>query len=281
MPGTFGGRPVSRHGKRPSSTRSLDRPLPPSDNAITQTSQQRPHSNQRPSHDGGSLLRRHTTEELVSSHEHEFSGGAASFVPRPPSRHFPGEGRPKSAKGRVRPSSRVGRENVATRENIQCVGEQVPFPPPLKLQSSFSKYKPLPSIGTGLVVEPDSDNSLHDSLVKTRTNGNDDDDDVTLLQKTAGLSLQYTLPDEPKDTKPGRIHLAVKLLDGSRYERWFRHTDTLGTVLAFAESVSKDQLPLCHFCTNEVPRRVFNNFSVSLTEAGINSRTVLYLEDIV
>ncbi|KAJ7383048.1 hypothetical protein OS493_031218 [Desmophyllum pertusum] len=199
--GPFGGRPVSRHGKRPSSTRSLDRPLPPSDNVITQTSQQRPHSNQRPSHDGGSLLRCHTTEELISSREHEFTGSAASFVPRPPSRHFPGtmEGRPKSAKGRVRPSSRIGRENVATRENIQCVGEQVPFPPPLKSQLSFSKYKPLPSIGTGLVVESDSDNSSHDSLVK-RTNGNDDDD-VTLLQKTAGLSLQYTLPDEPKDTE--------------------------------------------------------------------------------
>lgn len=278
MPGKSGGRPQSRHGKRPTSSRSLDTPSP--SNHMAQVSQQRPHSNQRLPHEGSSLLRRHTTEELISSNEREFSGSNASFIPRPPSRHLPGkmDSRPKSAKGRVRPSSQVGRESVLSRENLQCVGEQVPFPPPLKSQSSFSKYKPLPSIGTGLVVEPDGDKSSHDSLVK-RTNKNDDSD--TLVKRTAGLSIQNTLPDEPKDTEPERIHLAIKLLDGSRHERWFRHTDTLGMVLAFAESVSTDKLPPCQFCTNDVPRRVFNNFSISLTQAGVISRTVLYLEDLV
>lgn len=274
IPEKFGGRPQSRHGKRLTSSRSLGSPLSP--NSMTQTSQQRPHSNQRPSHEGSSLLRRHTTEELISSNEQEFSGSSASFVPRPPSRHFPDlEDRPKSAKGRVRPSSQIGRESTASRENLQHVGEQVPFPPPLKSQSSFSKYKPLPSIGMGLVAEPDGDHSSHHSLIKRKN------DNVTLLQKTAGLSSQYTLPDEPKDTEPQRIHLAVKLLDGSRHERWFRQTDALGMVLAFAESMSKNKLPPCQLCTNEVPRRIFNNFSESLTQAGITSRTVLYLEDIV
>lgn len=276
MPGKFGGRLQSRHGKRPTSSRSLDSPLPSSN--MTQASHQRPHSNQTLPHEESSLLRRHTTEELIS-YEREFPGSNASFVPRPPSRHSTGkmDSRPKSAKGRTRPSSQVGRESKLSRENLQCVGEQVTFPPPLKSQSSFSKYKPLPSIGTGPVVEPDSDQSSHDSLVK-RTNNNDDD---MLLKRTADMSIKYKLPDEPKDTEPERIHLAIKLLDGSRHERWFRHTDTLGMVLAFAESVSKDKLPPCLFCTNEVPRRVFNNFSVSLTQAGIISRTVLYLEDIV
>ena len=214
---------------------------------------------------------------MTSTNEKEFSGMNASFVPRPPSRHKT-ESRPKSAKGRVRPSSQaqVGRERILSRENLKCVGEQVPFPPPLKSQSSFSKYQPLPSIGRGHNVEPDSEKSSYESLVK-RTNDNDGN---TLLNKTAGLSL-YTLPDEPKDTEPERIHLAIKLLDGSRHERWFRQTDTLGAVLAFAESFSEDKLPPCQFCTNEVPRRVFNNFSISLMEACIISRTVLYLEDIV
>ena len=177
----------------------------------------------------------------------------------------------------MRPSSGVKRENIASRENLQYVGEQASFPPPLKSQASFSKYKRLPSIGSGHIVEPDTDNSLHNSVVK-RTS---DNDDIDLLQKTADLSLQYSLPSEPEDSEPGRIHLAIKLLDGSRHERWFRNTDTLHTVMAFAQSVSKDELPPCQFCTNEVPRRVFNNFNVSLAQAGINSRTVLYLEDIV
>ena len=274
MPEKFAGRPQSRHGKRLTSSRSLDSPVPP--NNTIQTSQHRP----RPSHDGSHLLQRHTTEDLISLGEHKFSGSDASFAPRPPSRHFAiMEGRPKSAKGRVRATSQLGREITASRETLQCVGEQVPFPPPVKSQSSFSKYKPLPSIGTGLVVEPDGDHPSHHSRVKSKHDN--DNDNVMLLQKTAGLSLHYSLPDEPKDTEPQRIHLAVRLLDGSRHERWFRHSDTLGTVLAFAESVSKNKLPPCQFCTNEVPRRVFDNFSESLTQAGITSRTVLYLEDIV
>ena len=275
MPGKFGGRPQSRHGKRSPSSRSLDGPLPPND--TTQTSQHRPHSNQRLSHEGSHLLRRHTTEDLISSNGQQFSGSNASFVPRPPSRHLAdNEGHPKSAKGRVR---QTGRESLASRENLQCVTGQVPFPPPLKSQSSFSKYKPLPSIGTGVVVEPDGDHSSRHSHIKNKPDNHNDH--VMLLQKTAGLSLQYTLPDEPKETEPQRIHLAIRLLDGSRHERWFRHTDTLGMVLAFAESVSKNKLPSCQFFTNEVPRRVFDNFTESLTQAGITSRTVLYLEDLV
>ena len=278
MPGTFARQPQSRHGKRLTSSRSINSPVSP--NSTTQTSQHRPHSNQRAFHDGSHLLQRHTTEDLISSNEHQFSGNNTSFVPRPPSRHFTDmEGRPKSAKGRVRPTSQLERENTASRENLQGVGEQVPFPPPLKSQSSFSKYKPLPSIGTGLVVESDGDHPSHQSRIKSKHDNNTDN--LMLLQKAADLSLHYTLPDEPKDTEPQRIHLAIRLLDGSRHERWFRHTDTLRTVLAFAESASKNILPPCQFCTNEVPRRVFDNFSESLTQAGITSRTVLYLEDIV
>lgn len=271
MPGKFGGQPQSRHGKRPTSSRSLDSPVPP--NNMTQLSQHRPLLNQRPSPDGSHLLRRHTTEDLFHSNEHKFSGNYASFVPRPPSQHFAGmEGHLKSAKGRARPISQLGRDSTAARE-------QVPFPPHLKSQSSFSKYKPLPSIGTGLVVEPDGDHPSHHSCTKSKHDN--DNDNVLLLQKTGDLSLHNTLPDEPKDTEPQRIHLAIRLLDGSRHERWFRHTDTLGTVLGFAQSVSKNKLPPCQFCTNEVPRQVYNNFSESLTKAGITSRTVLYLEDIV
>ena len=195
-PVKYGGRPPSRHGKRPTSGRSLDSPLPPSN--MSQASQQGLYLNQTSSREGSSLLRRHTTEDLMmSTNEKEFSGMNASFVPRPPSRHKT-DSRPKSAKGRVPPSSQaqVGRERVLSRENLQCVGEQVPFPPPLKSQSSFSKYQPLPSIGRGHNVEPDSEKSSYESLVK-RTNDNDGN---TLLNKTAGLSL-YTLPDAPKDTQ--------------------------------------------------------------------------------
>lgn len=232
---------------------------------MTQASKQRPSS--RHGYGGDSLLQRQSSEELVSPH-------GASFVPRPPSRQKM-EGRPKSAKGHVRPCSRGGRENLASRERTPDVGGQAPFPPPLKPQLSFSKYKPLPSIGTTLVPEAVS------LPMRTKNCHNNNADDVDgLSQKTAGLSLQHTLSDEPSNTELGRLNLAIKLLDGSRHERWFRQTDTLGAVMAFAASVSHVELPPCQFCTNEMPRRVFDNFSVSLSQAGISSRTVLYLEDI-
>ena len=101
-------------------------------------------------------------------------------------------------------------------------------------------------------------------------------------QKLLRLSLHYSLPDEPTDAEPERLNLAIKLLDDTRHERWFRPTDTLGTVMAFAASVTKDELPLGLNCTNEVPSlKVLDNFSLSLSQAGINSRTVVYLEDLV
>ncbi|CAH3155898.1 unnamed protein product [Pocillopora meandrina] len=273
--GKYGSRPQSRAGNRPPSSRSVDSPLPAYTNDKTQAAQHRTNIIQSQPHVRGSLLRRHTSEDI--SHGHEFSLGHASFVPRPPSRTSSEklECRPKSAKGRLRPRSGLKKESIASRENFQVVGEQASFPTPLRSQSSFSKYKPLPSIGSGQKVESDSNKS---QLVLEKTF--DNRDDSVLLQKTATLLLENSLPNEPDDSEPGRIHLAIKLLDGSRHERWFRNTETLGTVLAFAQSCSKDRLPLCQFFTNEVPRQVFNNFDVSLTQAGINSRTVLHLEDI-
>lgn len=262
----FGERPLSRHGERPTSSRSLDSPL--------QTAAQSPQ--QRSLYDGGSNLQRRSSEELISSH-------GAVFVPRPPSRQKTG-GRPKSAKGRVRPNSYVGRERKVSRESLSDVGDPVSCSPPLKPQLSFSKYKPLPSIGTGLVPKTDNYHSLSElsqSRTRTQTDSNDTDNVITLSKATARLSLRYSLPDEPTDAEPERLNLAIKLLDGTRHERWFRPTDTLGAVIAFAASVTKDELPPCLICTNEVPRRVFDNFSLSLSQAGINSRTVVYLEDLV
>ena len=274
MPGKFGGRPLSRHGDRPSSSRSLESEMTQATHQIAQISQKRPPSNKKPHQDRGSILRHHSSEELVSP-------PGVSFVPRPPLRQK--DSRPKSAKGQVRPSSRSGRENVVSREGSAHAGDvsEAPIHPPLKPQLSFSKYKPLPSIGTGLVPEAGNYRISSDSLpVKGSSYNNDAGEVNSLLQKTTGLSLQHTLPDEPSDIEL-RVHLAIKLLDGSRHERWFRHTNTLGAVMAFAASLCNDQLPPCHLCTNELPRRVFDDMSLSISEAGINSRTVLYLEDIV
>lgn len=251
--GRLDSRPSSKHGERSPSSRSLDSEITQKPHQFVQMSQKMPLSYQRPHQGAGNVLPHQSSEELVSLH-------GLSFVPKPPSR----QGRPKSVKGWARPSSRVGRENVGSREGSTHAGDQGSFPPSLKPQLSFSKYKPLPSIGIGVV--PDAEN--HD-ISKTDSG----------LETTAGLSLQHTLPDEPADSEPGRVQLAIKMLDGSRHERWFRHTDTLAAVITFAASLSNNLPPPCQLCTNEVPRRVFDNLSLSLSQAGIDSRTLLYLEE--
>ncbi|XP_068753844.1 UBX domain-containing protein 10-like [Montipora capricornis] len=264
--GKFVGRPLSRHGKRPPSSKSLDSDITMRTNENDKASQEGHFLYQRPQQDEKSLLLRQHSNELISSH-------GSQFVPRPPSRQRE-QGRPISAKGRVRPGPHVRRENKGSGE----ASPQISSHPPLKSQSSFSKYTPLPSIGTGLLPELENYHVSSDSQVK-RKNNDDADNFNHLLQSTAGLSIQHTLPNEPSETEPGRIHLAVKLLDGSRHERWFRNTETLGAVMAFAASLSKDKLPPCQFCTNEVPRRIFDDFSLSLSQAEIHSRTVLHLEE--
>ena len=109
------------------------------------------------------------------------------------------------------------------------VGDPVSCSPPLKPQLSFSKYKPLPFIGTGLVPKTDNYHSLSElSQTRTRTqaDSNDTDSVTTLSKATANPSLQYSLRDEPADAEPERpylveperLNLAIKLLDGTRHE---------------------------------------------------------------
>ncbi|XP_015758429.1 PREDICTED: uncharacterized protein LOC107337716 [Acropora digitifera] len=269
--GRYGGRPLSRHGKQPSSSTSLDKDQTVRAHEIATSSQRKHLLYQNPKQGGAHHIHGQSSDE-------GFSFEKAQFVPRPPSGQR--RGRPISAKGRLRPSSFSGSENIGSKES----SPQIPLRPPLKLQSSFSKYSPLPDIGTG--PQPDSDNNhvSCDSLVKgpNMPSNNKMDNSDLLLQTTAGLSTQhtsFTLPSEPSKEEAARIHLAVKLLNGSRHERWFRNSDTLGAVMAFAASLSTGKLPPCQFCTNEVPRRVFDNCTLSLSQAGIQSRTLLHLEE--
>lgn len=271
FPGKYGGHPLSRHGKEPSSSTSLDNDQTVRAHEIATSTQGKHLLYRNPKQEGPNHVHRQSSDG-------GFSSNKAQFAPRPPSGQR--RGRPISAKGRVRPSSLSAREKIGSKES----SPQIPLRSPLKLQPSFSKYSPLPDIGTG--PQPDAEN-YHvscDSLVKgTNVSSNDIINKFDhLLQTTEGLSIQhtsFTLPSEPSKEESARIHLAVKLLNGSRHERWFRDSDSLGAVMAFAASLSGGKLPPCQFCTNEVPRRVFDNCALSLSQAGIQSRTVLHLEE--
>ena len=77
------------------------------------------------------------------------------------------------------------------------------------------------------------------------------------------------------------LDLAVKLLDGSRHEHCFSSSDTFRDVVQYMMSVaSRDALPCqCEFVSCEVPSQIFSDLSVSLRQANIKTRTLLYLRE--
>ncbi|KAK3104081.1 hypothetical protein FSP39_024287 [Pinctada imbricata] len=95
--------------------------------------------------------------------------------------------------------------------------------------------------------------------------------------KSVGQFIPHELPIEPSESE-SRIQLAIRLPDGRRHQHYFREYEKLDLVLKFAENIScmdlSDQRLACN-----APRAVFADLSKTLSEAGIQDRTVLYLEE--
>ena len=73
--------------------------------------------------------------------------------------------------------------------------------------------------------------------------------------------------------------LAVKLHTGKRIERWFRQQDTLRDIIRCAAYAAKSlEILNLTLATNEIPKREFNNLSMTIAEAGIKHRTLLYIQ---
>ncbi|KAM4703793.1 UBX domain-containing protein 10 isoform 1-T2 [Rhinophrynus dorsalis] len=79
---------------------------------------------------------------------------------------------------------------------------------------------------------------------------------------------------EPTDQEP-RLLLAIRSHSGQRFERYFRPTDTLHTVLAAAEEKTGLSCKDCSVESMEVPRRSFPNLSWTLQQCGIPNKSVL------
>ena len=96
------------------------------------------------------------------------------------------------------------------------------------------------------------------------------------------LSLQnYKPPVEPPDSAVDRLKLAIKLPDGSRFERYFRPSDRVGDVFLFLLQYLhlSDKFTDYVLCTNEVPRKELLDLPKSLADAEIVDRTVLLLHE--
>ncbi|XP_063001352.1 UBX domain-containing protein 10 [Elgaria multicarinata webbii] len=79
---------------------------------------------------------------------------------------------------------------------------------------------------------------------------------------------------EPGDKEP-RLLLAIRSPSGHRFERHFRPTDSLQTVLSAAERQNSAVYEHCSVETVEVPRRTFSDLAKSLQECAIVHKSVL------
>lgn len=267
-------RQTPAHGSRRASSGCITRDRASSDVSSPESDHQSPRPMSSQSVDNAGLAmrraimlqRQNATTEDPDTHFYEHF---PHTPPRPPS-----QPRPKSAKGRPRSGSRPRSSSSHGHHTPESSSPTLPQSP-----MSFSRYKPLPSISSSRLSTASScsSNSSHHNDLNMSYN---ESSDLTHKMTDMSLKRKRNPPPEPTETEPHRIQLAIKMLDGSRYERWFKLSDTIEDILCFAESVTNEGLPdNCEICTNELPKRVFSDLSLTLDDIGLQSRTVLYIQE--
>ncbi|XP_078499135.1 UBX domain-containing protein 10 [Lissotriton helveticus] len=95
------------------------------------------------------------------------------------------------------------------------------------------------------------------------------------LQDTANEKSSSSYLDLEEPLEEPRLLLAVRSPSGRRYERYFRPTDTLQTIIAVTEKRATVRYKKCSIETMEVPRRSFSDLNKSLEDCGIPNKSVL------
>ena len=72
------------------------------------------------------------------------------------------------------------------------------------------------------------------------------------------------------------VQLCLKLPGGERLEEQFLVTDRITKIVSYAQQYSSVDLSQCELATNEIPRRVISDQKMTLLDAGITVRTLLY-----
>ncbi|XP_068099313.1 UBX domain-containing protein 10 [Hyperolius riggenbachi] len=222
--------------------------------------------------------------------------------------------RPKSAKGRTRTTPQGLSHNVETYQCSTSPTSLTPRPPSARSQSgprmgpdevpellhqlpyrppssSLNRYRVLPSIGVAGGHEQHMEEELiqQTSAMKLATESGKRPSAKALYRSQSGGDQpesghthfktmdSTTPPDSQEPSEEPRLLLAIRTHTGQRFERHFRPTDTLYTVLA---AVGKIDVPYedCIVESMEVPRRSFLDLSRTLQECGIPNKSVLCIQ---
>lgn len=131
---------------------------------------------------------------------------------------------------------------------------------------------------------------IHEPIIKTRKSSQEEQPRmfrVSQISETLPNKLlidtkrkRNDLPSEPSSDEPNCVVLAIKLPDGTRFERRFRQTDLLADVMLVAQHYSPQLLPACELSTNDVPKRLLTDYGMTLQQAGLSVRTILILTEL-
>ncbi|KAM3824293.1 UBX domain-containing protein 10 isoform 1-T1 [Vipera latastei] len=196
----------------------------------------------------------------------------------------------------------VSGQRAASSQPIQALPAEVPDllqQVPTRTSSSLNKYRVLPSIGrkdrrSGTAeVMSEQAGQLPASARVAAAEEEQRSQDPSLLRGPTPLMLEHPQPPfpaleregssptaltlslaEPGEGEP-RLLLAIRSPSGERFERYFRPTDNLETVVAVAEQKNAAAYRCCRIGTAEVPRRTFSDLSRSLQDCAVRHKSVL------
>lgn len=114
------------------------------------------------------------------------------------------------------------------------------------------------------------------SVVKTLSDRGVKPTSRTIQQQQQPTTHQLKL-NTSKTKTTQQICLAVKLPSGKRIQKHFQPTDTLESVLRFAEKEEHCDFKSCEFVRAD-NRQVLSDLHISVQSAGLQDRTVLFLQ---
>ena len=155
----------------------------------------------------------------------------------------------------------------------------------IDLDTTETSPSPYPTARSPVVTPPRAENVLHrvDSLKLTREytsseTGTEDEIPLDMDTKFRELTQPVDVPAEPSATDVDSIILAVKLPhNGKRVKRRFRRSDTLATLLRFAESVANLDFDGYQLVC-DVEKKTFSDLNETIASAGLPDRTLLHIQ---
>ncbi|GFT28373.1 UBX domain-containing protein [Nephila pilipes] len=130
-----------------------------------------------------------------------------------------------------------------------------------------------------LTLDSESDSDFEDEPEILQQSVSEGEESQEKPRRTLIRSATFTIEKERPDIRGPFLSVAIRLPDGMRVTDKFDCKETLGNVCEFAIDKMKDPRPQKYsVVTTDVPKRTFRDMTLSLKEAGIDDKTLLYLQ---